>query len=99
MSRLSDFRHDIGRRASHGLHVPVSQVKNLRLTMSRNAAFALIFCLGVSSLFAEEQSTKAASDKPREMFERAMAQAQSAAAISHQVKDIFARADEAAGKT
>lgn len=98
MSRLSDFRHDIGRRASHGLRVPVSQVKNLRLTMSRNAAFALIFCLGVSSLFAEEQSTKTGSDRIKESLKRAMAQAESATAASHQVKDIFARAAKAVVK-
>jgi len=98
MSRLSDFRHGIGRRASHGLRVPISQVKNLRLTMSRNAAFALIFCLGVCPLFAEEQSTKATGDKTKEMFERAMAQAESATAISHRVKDIFARAGKAVVK-
>jgi S1-C subfamily serine protease len=98
MSRLSDFRHGIGRRASHRLRVPVSQVKNLRLNMSRNAAFALIFCLGASSLFAEEQSTKATSDKTKERFERAVAQAESATAVSHQVKDIFARAAKAVVK-
>jgi serine protease Do len=66
--------------------------------MSRNAPFALIFCLGVSSLFAEEQSTKATGDKTKEMFERAMAQAESATAVSHQVKDIFARAAKAVVK-
>jgi serine protease Do len=66
--------------------------------MSRNAAFPLIFCLGVSSLFAEEQSTKATGDKTKEMFERAVAQAESATAVSHQVKDIFARAAKAVVK-
>ena len=66
--------------------------------MSRKAAFALIFCLSVSSLFAQEQSTKVTADKTREMLERAIARAESATAVSHQVKDVFARAAKAVVK-
>jgi serine protease Do len=98
MSRLSDFRRGVVRPASRGLHVPASQVKNLRLTMHRNAAFTLIFCLSAGLLFAEEQSAKPARERVKETFERAMAQAESAAAVSHQVKDIFARAAKAVVK-
>ena len=95
MSRLSDFRHSRKRR---GLRVPVSQVKNLRLFMSRKAAFALIFCLSAGSLFAQEQSAKTTSEKTKEMFERALSRAESATAISHQIKDVFARAAKAVVK-
>jgi serine protease Do len=98
MSRLSDFRQELGRRASHGLRVPVSQVKSLRFIMSYKAAFALIFCSGASLLLAEEQSAKANADKTKEMFQRAMAQAESATAVSNQVKDIFARVAKAVVK-
>ena len=98
MSRLSDFRHDIGRRASCGLRVPVSQVKSLRPAMSRNAAFALIFSLSAGLLFAEEQSTKPARERVKDTFQRALAQAESATAASNQVKDIFARAAKAVVK-
>src|SRR6266545_1882144 len=98
MSRLSDFRHGIARRASRGLRVPVSQVKNLRLVMSRKAAFALIFFFGSSLLFAQEQATKKGSDRVRDTFERAMARAESATAVSHQIKDVFARAAKAVVK-
>ena len=95
MSRLSDFRNGVVRR---GLRVPVSQVKNLRLIMSRKAAFALIFCLSAGSLFAEEQHAKPARERVKETFERTLAQAESATAISHQVKDIFERASKAVVK-
>ena len=87
------------RRASRGLRVPVSQVKNLRPAMSRNAAFALIFCLSAGSLFAQEQPAKTTtSEKTKEMFERALSRAESATAISHQIKDVFARAAKAVVK-
>jgi serine protease Do len=66
--------------------------------MSGKAAFALIFCLGASLLFAEEQSAPATSRQPKEVLQRAMAQIQSATAISHQVKDIFERAAKAVVK-
>jgi S1-C subfamily serine protease len=98
MSRLSDFKHGIAQRASRGLRVPVSQVKNLRLIMSRKAAFALIFFFGSSLLFAQEQATKKGSDRVRDTFERAMARAESATAVSHQIKDVFARAAKAVVK-
>jgi len=98
MSRLSDFRHGIAQRASRGLRVPVSQVKNLRPIMSRKAAFALIFFFGSSLLFAQEQATKKGSDRVRDTFERAMARAESATAVSHQIKDVFARAAKAVVK-
>src|SRR4029077_13163538 len=95
MSRLSDFRHSRTRR---GLRVPVSQDKNLRLFMSRKTAFALIFCLSAGSLFAQEQSAKTTSEKTKEMFERALSRAESATAVSHQIKDVFARAAKAVVK-
>src|ERR1044072_859790 len=98
MSRLSDFRPGIGRRAMSGLRVPISQVKSLRSAMSCNIAFALIFCLSASTLFGQEGSTKAASEKTKELLARAMAQAESATAVSNQVKDIFARASKAVVK-
>jgi S1-C subfamily serine protease len=66
--------------------------------MSRKAAFALIFCLSAGSLFAQEQSDKTTSEKTREMFERALSRAESATAISHQIKDVFARAAKAVVK-
>jgi serine protease Do len=95
MSRLSDFRQGIGRRS---LRVPVSQVKNLRLTMSHKAAFALIFCLSASLLFAQERPSNGGSDRVKDTFKRVMAQAESATAVSHQVKDIFERAAKAVVK-
>src|SRR5436309_14350323 len=98
MSRLSDFRHGIVQRASRGLRVLASEVKNLLLIMSRKAAFALIFCLGAGSLFAEEQRAKPARERVKGTFERTMAQAESATAISHQVKDFFERASKAVVK-
>jgi S1-C subfamily serine protease len=98
MSRLSDFRHAIVRRAPRGLRVSVSQIKNLRFVMSHKAAFALIFCLSAGSLFAQEQSAKTTSEKTKEMFERALSRAESATAISHQIKDVFARAAKAVVK-
>jgi serine protease Do len=66
--------------------------------MSRKAAFALIFCLSAGSLFAEEQRAKPARERVKETFERTLAQAESATAISHQVKDIFERASKAVVK-
>jgi serine protease Do len=98
MSRLSDFKHGIVRRAPRGLRVPVSQVKNLRLVMSLKAALALIFCLSAGSLFAEDESAKTTAEKTKEMFERAMSRAESATAVSQQIKDIFARAGKAVVK-
>ena len=86
------------RRAPRGLRVSVSQVKNLRLVMSHKAAFALIFCLSAGSLFAEEQSAKTTGETTKEMFERAMSRAESATAVSQQIKDIFARAAKAVVK-
>ena len=98
MSRLSDFRNGVVQPPERGLRVPASQVKNLRLVMSRKAAFALIFCLNASSLVAQEQSAKATGDKTKNMFERAIAKAESATTISNQVKDVFARAAKAVVK-
>ena len=98
MSRLSDFRHGVVRPPSRGLRLPVSQVKNLRPTMPRKAAFTLIFCLSASLLFAQEQSAKKGSDRVKDTLERAMAHAASATAVSHQVKDIFERAAKAVVK-
>ncbi len=66
--------------------------------MSHKAAFALIFCLSAGSLFAEDQPAKAAGEKTREMFERAMSRAESATTVSQQIKDIFARAAKAVVK-
>jgi S1-C subfamily serine protease len=66
--------------------------------MSRKAAFTLIFCLCAGSLFAQEQSAKTTSEKTKEMFERALSRAESATAISHQIKDVFARAAKAVVK-
>jgi serine protease Do len=66
--------------------------------MPRKAAFALIFCSGATLLFAQEQPAKATRDKAKDMFERAMAQATSAAVISRQVKEIFNRAAKAVVK-
>ena len=86
------------RRAPRGLRVPVSQVKNLRLVMSHKTAFALIFCLSAACLFAEDQSAKTTGEKTKEMFERAMSRAESATAVSQQIKDIFARAAKAVVK-
>src|SRR5262245_35059151 len=98
MSRLSDFRYGVVRSPSRGLRVPVSQVKNLRLTMSRKTAFALVFVLSPSLLFAQEQPGKPSRDRVKDTFERAMAQAGSAATVSHQLKDIFVRAAKAVVK-
>ncbi len=98
MSRLSGFRHGVVRFALGGLRVAVSQVKNLRLIMHRKPAFALIFCLSASALLGQEQPSKTISNGIKESLERAMAQAESATAASHQVKDIFARAAKAVVK-
>jgi S1-C subfamily serine protease len=86
------------RRAPRGLRVSVSQAKNLRLVMSHKAAFALIFCLSAGCLFAEDQSAKTTGEKSKEMFERAMSRAESATAVSQQIKDVFARAAKAVVK-
>src|SRR6266436_4703498 len=61
-------------------------------------ALALIFCSGGSLLFAQEQSAPSTSDQTKELLERAVAQAESTAAISHQLKDIFQRAAKAVVK-
>src|SRR5438094_3971031 len=95
MSRLSDFRNGV---VGRGLRVPVSQVKDLRLIMPRKAAFALIFCFSASSLFAQEEAAKKGGDRVKDTFERVMAQAASATAVSHQVKDVFERAAKAVVK-
>src|SRR5437899_5779708 len=55
-------------------------------------ALALIFCSGGSFLFAQEKSAAPTTDQTKELLERAVAQAESTAAISHQLKDIFQRA-------
>lgn len=98
MSRLSDFRPRRRQLGSGGLRSLVSHAKSFRLAMPRKAAFALIFCSGATLLFAQEHSPKATGDKARDMFERAMTQAASATAISHQVKDVFDRAAKAVVK-
>src|SRR5207244_6810840 len=61
-------------------------------------AFALIFCSGGSLLFAQEKSAAPTTDQTKELLERAVAQAESTAAISHQLKEIFARAAKAVVK-
>src|SRR2546421_1129152 len=61
-------------------------------------AFALIFCSGGSFLFAQEKSAAPTTDQTKELLERAVAQAESTAAISHQLKDIFQRAARAVVK-
>src|SRR6266700_5224310 len=61
-------------------------------------ALALIFCSGGSFLFAQEQSAAPTSDQTKELLESAIAQAESTAAISHQLKDIFQRAAKAVVK-
>src|SRR5438105_7196556 len=61
-------------------------------------AFALIFCSGGSLLFAQEKSAAPTTDQTKELLERAVAQAESTAAISHQLKDIFQRAAKAVVK-
>src|SRR5213596_4236491 len=61
-------------------------------------ALALIFCSGGSLLFAQEQSATANRDQTKELLERAIAQAESTAAISHQLKDIFQRVAKAVVK-
>ena len=66
--------------------------------MSRNTAFALIFCLSASSLMAQEPPAKPARDRVKDTFQRTMAQVESAVAISHQVRDIFERAAKAVVK-
>src|SRR5262245_9952748 len=95
MSRLSDSKHSGTRR---GLRAPTPQVKNLRLFMSGKVVSALIFCLSAGSLFAQEQSAKTTGEKTKEMFERTLSRAESATAVSHQIKDIFARAARAVVK-
>src|SRR5213594_1313728 len=61
-------------------------------------ALALIFCSGGSLLFAQEKSAAPTTDQTKELLERAVAQAESTAAISHQLKDIFQRAAKAVVK-
>jgi serine protease Do len=97
MSQLSDFSRRVLRRASW-LRVTASQVKNLRSAMSRHVVLALIFCLSGGSLLAEEQSAKTTREKTKQMFERALSRAESATAVSQQIKDIFARAAKAVVK-
>ena len=97
MSQLSDFSRRVLRRASW-LRVTASQVKNLRSAMSRHIVLALIFCLSGGSLLAEEQSAKTTREKTKQMFERALSRAESATAVSQQIKDIFARAAKAVVK-
>src|SRR5437763_182705 len=79
---------------AHGLMLRL----DARSLASYPAAFALIFCLSAGSLFAEEQRAKPARERVKETFERTLAQAESATAISHQVKDIFERAAKAVVK-
>jgi S1-C subfamily serine protease len=66
--------------------------------MSHKVALALIFCLSAGSLFAEDQSPKTTGEKTKDMFERAISRAESATAVSQQIKDIFARAAKAVVK-
>jgi serine protease Do len=66
--------------------------------MLGKATFALIFCSGATLLFAQEQSTKTPRDRVQDTLERTIAQAESAATISHQVKDVFARVAKAVVK-
>lgn len=66
--------------------------------MSRHAAVALIFCLSAGPLLAEDQSATTTRDKTKQMFERALSRAESATAVSRQIKDIFARAAKAVVK-
>src|SRR5438552_12811576 len=61
-------------------------------------ALALIFCSGGSLLFAQEKSAAPTTDQTKELLERAVAQAESTAAISHQLKDICQRAAKAVVK-
>src|SRR5207247_10453750 len=61
-------------------------------------ALALIFCSGGSFLFGQEKSATATTDQTKELLERAIAQAESTAAISHQLKDVFQRAAKAVVK-
>src|SRR5881392_3504251 len=61
-------------------------------------ALALIFCSGGSFLFGQEKSATATTDQTKELLERAIAQAESTAAISHQLKDIFQRTAKAVVK-
>src|SRR5881398_961177 len=61
-------------------------------------ALALIFCSGGSFLFGQEKSATATTDQTKELLERAVAQAESTAAISHQLKDVFERAAKAVVK-
>src|SRR5436190_2133316 len=61
-------------------------------------ALALIFYSGGSFLFAQEQSAAPTSDQTKEPLESAIAQAESTAAISHQLKDVFQRAAKAVVK-
>src|ERR1044072_3802267 len=97
MSQLSDFSRRVLRRVSC-LRVLASQVKNLRSAISPNAAFALIFCLSAGPRVAEDHSAKTTGEKAKQIFERALSRAESATAVSQQIKDIFARAAKAVVK-
>src|SRR5215831_6538558 len=98
MSRLSDFRSPRRRFGSDGLRSLVWHLRVCASVMPRKAAFALIFFSGAAFLFAQEHSSKATGDKAKDMLERAIAQAESAATISHQVKDVFGRVAKAVVK-
>jgi len=65
--------------------------------MLGKAGFAVIFCSTATLLSAQEKPAQAPRSG-QDMFQRAMAQAASAVAISHQVKDIFDRAAKAVVK-
>src|SRR5438046_1829257 len=72
MSRRSDCKLGLARLASGGARILISERENLRHhTMSRKAAFALIFFSGANLLFAQEQSATAISHQVKEIFERA----------------------------
>src|SRR5262245_53595451 len=94
MSQLSDFRARTGRLASTGLRDLVSQATGFRSVMLGKAGFAVIFYSTATLLSAQEKPAQAPRSG-QDMFQRAMAQAASAVAISHQVKDIFERAAKA----
>src|SRR5262245_53278789 len=97
MSQLSDFRARTGRLASTGLRDLVSQATGFRSVMLGKAGFAVIFYSTATLLSAQEKPAQAPRSG-QDMFQRAMAQAASAVAISHQVKDIFDRAAKAVVK-
>src|SRR5437667_5257882 len=61
-------------------------------------SLALIFFSGAGLLFAEEQSARPGRDDAKDVFLRAIAQAESATGISHEVKEVFERAAKAVVK-